>query len=137
MNTQAEHAQEPTRFDAAWRVIRPTAGLLLVGLGLTGMIVPIIPGLPLLVAGAVLVAPNHRVVRAVRERLKAWRRRRNPVGLVLLLTTGLLASILAVPVHAGIDDVLRERIQDQARQDKRLAGTQVVVQVQKRDVILS
>jgi hypothetical protein len=32
------------------------------------MIVPILPDIPLLVAGLVLVAPNHRVVRAVRER---------------------------------------------------------------------
>lgn len=56
----------------------------------------------------------------------------------VLLFVGLgLASISAVPVHAGIDDVLRERIQAQARQDKRLAGAEVVVRVQKRDVILS
>ncbi len=138
MNMLAEHGRilKPTRFDVAWRVLRPTAGLLLVGLGLAGMIVPIIPGLPLLVAGAVLVAPNHRVVRAAGERLKAWRHRRTPVGL-MLGTAGLLGTISAVPVYAGIDDVLRERIQEEAREDKRLAGAQVVVRVQKRDVILS
>lgn len=138
MNRLVEHTQtrQPIQFDMGWRMLRLTAGLLLVGLGLAGMIVPIIPGLPLLVAGAMLVAPNHRVVRAVREHLKAWRHRRNPVGLVLV-TAGLLGAISAVPVHAGIDDVLRERIQEQARQDKRLAGAQAVVQVQNRDVILS
>jgi uncharacterized membrane protein YbaN (DUF454 family) len=105
MNIQVAHTRlrTPTRLDAAGKALRPLAGLLLVGLGLAGMILPIIPGLPLLVAGAVLVAPNHRVVRAVRERLEAWRHRRNLVGLMVSVEShALIAWASRVPVNLPV-----------------------------------
>jgi osmotically-inducible protein OsmY len=59
--------------------------------------------------------------------------RRNLAGL-LLLTVGLAGPL---PVRAEVDAVLREAIENQARQDQRLSGAQVIVHVHKRDVILS
>jgi osmotically-inducible protein OsmY len=57
---------------------------------------------------------------------------------VLFLATFAMAVAGSLaPAHADVDGVLKERIKDQASGDKRLAGTQVTVLVQKQDVILS
>ncbi len=49
-------------------------GLALMGVGLIGLVVPIIPGIPLLIAGVALVGPDHPVVKRLRDRLHKWRR---------------------------------------------------------------
>lgn len=58
-----------------WRTIRTVAGLTLIGVGLIGLLVPVIPGIPLLIAGVALVGTNHPWIRPVIARLRAWRRK--------------------------------------------------------------
>jgi uncharacterized membrane protein YbaN (DUF454 family) len=57
------------------RTIRVIAGVLLIGLGLVGMLVPVLPGIPLLVAGVTLLGSNHPWVRPLLARLRLWRRK--------------------------------------------------------------
>jgi uncharacterized membrane protein YbaN (DUF454 family) len=56
-----------------WRTIRVIAGVLLIGLGLVGMLVPVLPGIPLLLAGMALLGSNHPWVRPCMARLRLWR----------------------------------------------------------------
>ncbi len=56
-----------------WRRIRVVTGLTLIGLGVIGIFLPIIPGLPLFIAGVALAGPDHPLVRRLRDRLKHWR----------------------------------------------------------------
>lgn len=58
-----------------WRTIRTVIGLILIVLGLIGLLVPVMPGIPLLIAGVALVGTNHPWVRPVIARLRAWRRK--------------------------------------------------------------
>jgi hypothetical protein len=62
--------------------MRSAAGVILVLVGLSGLVLPIIPGVPLLVAGVVLLGPQHPLVRPVvggfRRLRRAWRRRHRP-----------------------------------------------------------
>ncbi len=60
---------------SVWRTIRTVTGLILIGLGLLGLLLPVIPGIPLLIAGVSLVGTNHPWVRPVIARLRAWRRK--------------------------------------------------------------
>jgi hypothetical protein len=56
--------------------IRRACGIALIVLGLVAIPVPIVPGVPLIVAGAALLGPNHPVVRTGRawlERTGLWR----------------------------------------------------------------
>ena len=62
------------------RMIHTVGGLVLVGLGVAGMIVPIVPGIPLAIAGVVLLRSNHSVVGSVMEHLKRWRDSRQRPG---------------------------------------------------------
>lgn len=64
-------------------LLRAAAGFLLISAGMVGMILPIIPGIPFLLAGLFLLGPDHplarsvhghRLVRPVFERLERWRR---------------------------------------------------------------
>lgn len=48
-------------------------GLTLIGLGVIGIFLPIIPGAPLFIAGVALAGPDHPLVRGLKERLKQWR----------------------------------------------------------------
>lgn len=56
--------------------VRAVAGTLLVGVGVIGTVLPVIPGIPFLVAGMVVLGPDHALTRAVARRLRAWRGRR-------------------------------------------------------------
>lgn len=58
-----------------WRTIRTVIGLMLIGVGLIDLLVPVIPGIPLLIAGVALVGTNHPWIRPVIARLRAWRRK--------------------------------------------------------------
>ena len=55
------------------RQFRMMAGLILVAVGLVGLLLPIVPGIPLLIAGVALVGTNHRWIRPVLNRLEKWR----------------------------------------------------------------
>jgi len=59
-----------------WGTIRTVAGVVLFGLGLVGMVLPVLPGIPLLLAGVALLGTNHPWVRPFMARLRLWRRRR-------------------------------------------------------------
>ena len=63
--------------------------------------------------------------------------RRSSTVVRSLATVVLTGALAAVPAQAGIDDVLRTRIEEQARSDRSLARAEVVVRVQRRDVLLS
>ncbi len=65
----------PRKANSVWRTIRVAIGLTLIGLGLIGMLVPVIPGIPLLIAGVALVGTNHPWIRPFMARLRAWRRK--------------------------------------------------------------
>lgn len=62
--------------ETVWRRIRVVTGLTLIGLGMIGTLVPIIPGVPLFIAGVALAGPDHPLVRRLKERLKQWRHRK-------------------------------------------------------------
>jgi len=63
------------RQDRMWATLRSIGGFTLIGLGLLATVVPIIPGIPVVIVGAALVGPKHPLVRSSRERLKRWRSR--------------------------------------------------------------
>jgi len=60
---------------------RSAGGVALVVLGLLGLVLPVIPGVPLLVAGVAVLGPQHPVVRPAlgwfRRIRRSWRRWRN------------------------------------------------------------
>jgi uncharacterized membrane protein YbaN (DUF454 family) len=55
--------------------VRTAAGFVLLGAGVIGTLLPVIPGVPLVVAGLALLGREHRVTRAITDRVRAWRRR--------------------------------------------------------------
>jgi osmotically-inducible protein OsmY len=57
-------------------------------------------------------------------------------GVTLLVAVALMSAVPLLPARARSDHVLRQRIEEQARNDKRLEGTRVVVAVQDGGVIL-
>jgi uncharacterized protein len=54
------------------KALRAGAGLVLVVSGLVGVILPIIPGLPLLLAGLAILGVDHPVLRPVTASLRRW-----------------------------------------------------------------
>jgi uncharacterized protein YqgC (DUF456 family) len=58
-----------------WGFFRPILGVTLIILGMMGMLLPIIPGIPLLIAGVALLGSNHPWVRPFMARFRAWRRK--------------------------------------------------------------
>ena len=48
------------------------SGLTLIGLGLIGILLPFMPGLPLVIGGIALVGIDHPWVRPVLERVRGW-----------------------------------------------------------------
>jgi uncharacterized protein YqgC (DUF456 family) len=61
-------------------VVRSAVGLALVVVGVIGTLLPIIPGVPLVVAGIAVLGPDHRLSRALAGRLRAWRRKKESSG---------------------------------------------------------
>jgi uncharacterized membrane protein YbaN (DUF454 family) len=49
----------------------------LIGVGIVGTLLPIIPGIPMVIAGVALVGPGHPVLRPVMTRIERWRRRKH------------------------------------------------------------
>jgi uncharacterized membrane protein YbaN (DUF454 family) len=56
--------------------LRTAVGLLLVLLGLIGMLLPIMPGLPLVIVGVAMIGLDHPIIRPFVSRLKRWRQPR-------------------------------------------------------------
>ncbi len=58
-------------------MIRNTAGIVLIAVGALGLLVPVIPGIPLVASGILILGANHPLVRsshAVVRKLRDWRR---------------------------------------------------------------
>jgi uncharacterized membrane protein YbaN (DUF454 family) len=50
--------------------------MVLIVLGLLGMLMPVLPGIPFLLAGVALLGSSHPWVRPFIARLRLWRRKR-------------------------------------------------------------
>lgn len=59
----------------AWgqHTCRHICGWALIVAGVMGLVLPVIPGLPLLIAGAALLGPDHPLVRTWKARIARWR----------------------------------------------------------------
>jgi uncharacterized protein len=55
-----------------WKALRIGGGLILIAAGLLGVILPIIPGVPLLLAGLAILGVDHPVLRPVTASLRRW-----------------------------------------------------------------
>jgi uncharacterized membrane protein YbaN (DUF454 family) len=53
--------------------LREATGFALVIAGLLGMLLPLIPGAPLLVAGVAVLGTNHPLIQPWMERIERWR----------------------------------------------------------------
>jgi uncharacterized protein YqgC (DUF456 family) len=58
------------------RHLKIAAGLALLIVGVAGLVLPIIPGVPLLVAGAAILGPRHPIIRPFSVRWRWWRKYR-------------------------------------------------------------
>ena len=68
MNTPAS---ENRKTPAGWRVrLREASGFVLISVGVTGLLVPIIPGIPLIAAGVGVLGSDHSFVRRWRTKLE-------------------------------------------------------------------
>ncbi|MEN3331815.1 MAG: hypothetical protein V7641_1180 [Blastocatellia bacterium] len=56
-------------------ILRTIAGVMLITIGLIGLVLPIIPGIPLLLAGVAAMGRDHPLLRPVMARLDRWRNR--------------------------------------------------------------
>lgn len=54
--------------------IKLALGIALCIIGLAGTLVPIIPGVPMMIAGFALMGRDHPFVRGVKARARRWRR---------------------------------------------------------------
>ena len=54
------------------RSIRTGTGLVLVVVGLAGLVLPIVPGIPILIVGLALLGTDHPVRVAITRRLQRW-----------------------------------------------------------------
>ncbi len=68
---------------ATWSKARALLGWSCIGLGILGLILPIIPGIPLLIAGTALVGRRHPTLRRaivhLRLSLRGWAKTRLPL----------------------------------------------------------
>ena len=54
------------------RSIRVVAGMVLLVVGVAGLVLPILPGIPLMIAGLALLGSDHPLHVAIRRRLERW-----------------------------------------------------------------
>jgi uncharacterized membrane protein YbaN (DUF454 family) len=52
------------------------SGFTLIGAGLIGTLLPVMPGVPLLIAGVAIVGPGHPLLKPVLARIGRWRHRK-------------------------------------------------------------
>lgn len=55
------------------RGLQLVGGFALIALGLAGVLLPIMPGMPFLLIGAALLGHDHPLVRPFKKRLERWR----------------------------------------------------------------
>jgi hypothetical protein len=65
-----------SRLVTLWGAARVVAGVLLIVVGILGTLLPVIPGVPLLIAGVALIGPKHPLIRPFVERFERWREAR-------------------------------------------------------------
>lgn len=53
--------------------VKVILGIALCLVGLAGTLVPIIPGVPIILAGLALMGSEHPFVRGLKDRLRRWR----------------------------------------------------------------
>lgn len=53
--------------------IKITVGIALCVVGIVGTIVPVVPGVPIILAGAALMGANHPWVLRVKQVVKSWK----------------------------------------------------------------
>jgi hypothetical protein len=67
----------------AWRLLRPGLGWLCLAVGMLGMILPVLPGIPILLLGVALVGRRNRLLRwaGIQEKrlLRHWSRHPAPL----------------------------------------------------------
>lgn len=56
-----------------WHKIKIVLGLALCVVGVAGTLVPVIPGVPIMLAGVALIGTDHWLVVNLRNWLKRWR----------------------------------------------------------------
>jgi hypothetical protein len=97
-----------TALSAGWRHARAPMGVVLVMVGLVGILVPMVPGVPLLMLGVALLGREHSLIRLL-VRWVAW-----CPGLLRLLRGVGLATVLdprlAGPATAGTSRWVRWRL---------------------------
>lgn len=74
----ADHPHRPNdepieRVSVVWHYTRVTIGIVLCGIGILGTLLPVIPGVPLIVAGVALLGTDHWLVKPVKDRVDRWR----------------------------------------------------------------
>jgi len=57
------------------RRVREVLGIILLIVGLIGCLLPVMPGIPFLIAAAALLGYDHPVIRPMNRRLQQWRSR--------------------------------------------------------------
>ena len=75
-------ANRTTLHRTIYRVLRITAGIVLITIGVVGLVLPLLPGWAFIAAGIVLLWPKTRLaiwLTHLPERIKEWfRKRRRP-----------------------------------------------------------
>lgn len=56
-----------------WQKVKVILGLVLCVIGIAGTLIPVIPGVPIILGGVALMGADHSLVRGLKERLKRWR----------------------------------------------------------------
>jgi len=56
--------------------LKMAAGIALLIVGVAGLVLPLIPGVPLLIAGAAILGPRHPIIRPFSVRWRWWRKHR-------------------------------------------------------------
>lgn len=59
-----------------WQKVRVIIGIAMCVIGVVGTLVPVIPGVPIILAGVALMGTDHPLVRKVKERFQKWRDRK-------------------------------------------------------------
>ncbi len=56
--------------------VKNVLGFLLIGLGVLGLLLPLMPGIPLVLAGLAMVGADQPCIRRLKARFITWRRTR-------------------------------------------------------------
>ena len=70
--TESVHVWSTQPSGSLWRNV---GGWILVVLGVAGLMLPVLPGIPLLIAGLVMLSADYRWARNFLRRVKLWARK--------------------------------------------------------------